>query len=61
MQQSQFLVQNPPQAPILKEGNKNDEFRLTSGNARTGNCVDIIDLIMRITYYMLVYESQTVW
>ena len=48
MQQSQFLVQNPPQAPILKEGNKNDEFRLTSGNARTGICVDIIDFIMRI-------------
>ena len=60
MQQSQFLVQNPPQAPILKEGNRNDEFRLTSSNASTGNCVDIIDLIMRITYYMFVYESQTV-
>ena len=55
MQQSQFLVQNPPQAPISKESNKNDEFR-----AQTGNCVGIIDFIMPITYYMLVYESQTV-
>ena len=56
MQQNQFLVQNPSETPISKECSKNDEFRLTSGNARTGNCVDIIDLVMRIAYhYMLVY------
>ena len=61
MQQGQFLVQNLSHAPQSKEGDRNDELLVTSGNARTGNCVDIIDLIMRITYYMLVYESQTVW
>ena len=48
MQQSQFLVQNSSQAPISIEGNKNDEFRLTSGNAHTGNCVNMKDFIMRI-------------
>ena len=52
MQQSQLLVQNPSRPPISKEDNKNDEFRLPSGNARTGNCVDIKDSIMGMTYYV---------
>ena len=54
MQQGQFLVQNLSHAPESKEGNRNDELLVTSGNARTGNCVDIEDVIMRITcHYML--------
>ena len=47
MQQGQFLVENPSQAPIIKENNRNDEFRLTICNARTGNCVNNKDIIMR--------------
>ena len=38
MQQSQFLVQNPPQAPILKEGNKNDDGKQNSKKGK----IDII-------------------
>ena len=54
MQQGQFLIQNLSHAPQSKEGDRNDELLVTSGNARTGNCVDIIDLIMRITLYVSV-------
>ena len=52
MQQGQFLVQNPSRPPISKEDNKTDEFRLTFGNARTGNYIDIKDLIMCTTYHV---------
>ena len=48
MQQGQFLIQNLSHAPQSKEGDRNDELLVTSGNARTGNCVDIEDVIMRI-------------
>ena len=49
MQQGQFLIQNLSHAPQSKEGDRNDELLVTSGNARTGNCVDIEDVIIYVS------------